>query len=252
MIVHSYLVVGIFIAVIVVLFGTILGFAIWAMLWLNRSKSPRAQEIRRLIGGRAKQRDDGSKGFHWTGEDWALRHAAARDYAAKNGFTYAEKDQTLLDRLRHRQGLIFGDGGDIEDVMRRDNVTVATYSRRTTDTWSIDTALFLETAMPAFYATTETLAHKAGLLGSDIDFVEDAHFSDMFHLNSTNERAARGLFGREVRAEFVRVGQCSVESDGTSLLFVEQQQTTVRGYEMFVDESLRLAGKLVSAAAQNR
>ena len=247
---HPYLVFGTFIAVMVVFFGTMIGLVIWGAVWLNRSKSPRAAEVRRLIGGRAKQREDGSKSFHWTGEDWALRHAAARDYAAKNAFTYAEKDQTLLERLRNRQGLIFGDGGDVEDVMRRDNVTIATYSRRTMDDWSIDTVLFFETSMLPFYATTETLAHKSGLLGADIDFVEDAAFSDMFHLNSTNETAARRLFGREVRAEFVRVGHCRVESDGSALMFVEQQQTTVRGYKMFVDESLRIAQKLVSADAE--
>lgn len=248
MTVHSYLIVYIFIAIIVVLFLTILGFAIWAVVWLNRSTSPRAQEIRRLLGGRAKQRQDGAKSFHWTGEDRALSHVAARDYAAKNGFTYAEKDQSLLERLRHREGLIFGDAGEVEDVMRRDNITIATYSRRTTDEWSADTLLFFEASMPPFYATPETLAHKAGLLGADIDFVEDPVFSDLFHLASKNEIAARRLFGREVRAEFVRIGHCRVESDGTALLFMEQQQTTVRGYEMFVEESLRLAAILSSRA----
>ena len=114
---HPYLVLGIFIAVMIVLFGTMIGLLIWAAIWLNRSKSPRAAEMRRLFGGRTKQREDGSKSFHWTGQDWALRHAAARDYATKHGFTYAEKDQTLLDRLRNRQGLIFGDQGQVEDVM---------------------------------------------------------------------------------------------------------------------------------------
>ena len=94
--------------------------------------------------------------------------------------------------------------------------------------------------LPPFLITAETAAQKMLFADRDIDFEGDEAFSSRFHVESSDEPAMRELLSSEVRAEFVAVGNCRIECIGSNLVFTEQQQTTVAGFEDFVEESVRL------------
>jgi len=63
-------------------------------------------------------------------------------------------------------------------------------------------------------------------------------------------RGRGGCYQRDVRAAFARIGNCRLDSIGTGLLFRGLQQTTVRGYEIFVNESMLPVGAIVRTAKQ--
>ena len=52
--------------------------------------------------------------------------------------------------------------------------------------------------------------------------------------------AVRAIVTPAVRKAFVEVGNCHLECMSATLMFRELEQTTVRGYELFVDDSLKL------------
>jgi hypothetical protein len=63
-------------------------------------------------------------------------------------------------------------------------------------------------------------------------------------------RGRGGCYQRDVRAAFARIGNCRLDSIGTGLLFRGLQQTTVRGYEIFVNESMLPVDAIVRTAKQ--
>jgi hypothetical protein len=131
----------------------------------------------------------------------------------------------------------------IEDVIRWENFALFTYTYKSSESHETNSLLYVDAStlgLPPFLITAETAAHKLLFADRDIDFEDDAEFSSRFHVESNDEPAVRELLSSEVRSEFVAVGNCRIECVGSKLVFTEQQQTTVAGFEDFVDESMRL------------
>ena len=239
------------VALVGVLFVCGIGAAIWFFAWANRSDSPRAARIRHLLGGNEKKRDDGAKAIHWFGEEKRLRREAAKAFAASRRVRHAPTDALLLSRVSSfPQSFPGGGPATVEDAITWTedgrSVVVATFIleaspiRETRNTY---TALLIDASdlrLPPFYLRGETIVDKGLFSGSDIDFADDAAFSDRYHLESSNEATVRTLFTPDVRKAFVEAGNCHLECVSSTLTFRELEQTTVRGYELFVDDSLKL------------
>jgi hypothetical protein len=226
--------------------------AVAGFLWIDRSSSERAGRIRRLLGGREKKRDAGEPRFLRTGEARTLRKNAARLFAAKRHLSHQSTDQTLLPLLRPFKSVPLQSTGAIEDLIewRKDgfHLALASYTSEDSEAVNTNTLLYVDLAdlkLPAFLIATETLAHRLLFSGRDINFPDDEPFSSHFHLQGGHEGAIRGLCSSAVRAEFLTVGACRLESAGSALVFIEAQQSTVAGFEIFVDESMRLMTALI-------
>ena len=238
----------VFVALVGVLFIAIIGTSIWFLIWVNGSDSPRAAGIRHLLGGSEKRREDGAKAIHWFGEEKVLRRAAAIAFAVSRRLRHAPTDPLLLPRVSSfRQTFPGGGPSTVEDVITWEaegrSVTVATFILESSDDRNTYTALLIDASdlrLPPFYIAGETILHKGLFSGRDIDFSDDAAFSDRYHLESSDEGAVRALFTPAVRRAFVEVGNCHLECVSSMLTFRELEQTTVRGYELFVDDSLKL------------
>lgn len=241
----------VFVALVGVLFVGGIGASIWFLVWANRSDSPRAARIRHLLGGSDEKREDGAKAIHWLGEEKVLRREAANAFAASRRLRHAPADPRLLSRVPSFPQTFPGGGpATVEDVITWEDhgrsVMVATFTleaspiREDRNTY---TALIIDASdlrLPPFYITGETFVHKGLFSGSDIDFADDAAFSDRYHLESSDDVALRALFTPALRTAFVEVGNCHLECVSSTLAFRELEQTTVRGYELFVDDSLKL------------
>jgi len=206
--------------------------------------------IASLLGGSEKKREDGAKAFHWFGEEKVLRREAAKAFAASRRLRHASTDPLLLSRLNSFTLSFPGGPTTVEDVITWEedgrSVVVATFILEVSairDTRNTYTALLIDASdlrLPPFHITGETIGHKGLFSGSDIDFAGDAAFSDRYHLESSNEVTVRALFTPDVRKAFVEAGNCQLECVSSTLMFRQLEQTTVRGYELFVDDSLRL------------
>ena len=241
----------VFVALLGVLFVGGLGASIWFLVWANRSDSPRAARIRHLLGGSEKKREDGAKAIHWLGEEKVLRREAAKAFAASRRWRHAPTDPLLLSRVSSfPQTFPGGAPATVEDVIMWEeegrSVMVAAFILETgpvREDRNTYTALLIDASdlrLPRFYITGETIVHKGLFRGSDIDFADDAAFSDRYHLESSDEVAVRALFTPAVRTAFVEAGNCHLECVSSTLTFRELEQTTLRGYELFVDDSLKL------------
>lgn len=241
-----------FVALVGVLFVGGIAASIWVFVWANRSASPRAARIRHLLGGSEKPREDGAKAIHWLGEEKVLRREAAKAFAASRRLRHAPTDAVLLSRVDAFPQTFPGGGpATVEDVIMWEeagrSVMLATFIlepspiREDRNTY---TALLIDASdrhLPPFYITGETIVHKGLFGGSDIDFPDDAAFSDRYHLESSgDEVAVRALFTPAVRTAFVGMGTCHLECVSSTLTFRELEQTTQRGYELFVDDSMKL------------
>jgi hypothetical protein len=249
----------VFVALVGVLFVGGMGAAIWFFVWANRSDSPRAARIRHLLGGSEKKREDGAKAIHWLGEEKMLRREAATAFAASRRLRHAPADTLLPSRVSSFPQTFPGGGrAAVEDVItweeERRSVTVATFvieaspiseHRNTYTTLLIDAS---DLRLPPFFITGETIVHKGLFGGNDIDFPDDPAFSDRYHLESSDAAAVRALFTPALRRAFVEAGNCHLECVSSTLMFRELEQTTVRGYELFVDDSLKLYHALTRIA----
>lgn len=65
----------------------------------------------------------------------------------------------------------------------------------------------------------------------------------------SDDVAVRALFTPALRSAFVEVGACHLECVSSTLMFRELEQTTVRDYELFVDDSLKLYRACLSSAS---
>jgi hypothetical protein len=239
-----------FVALMGLLFIGFIIASVGFFAWAQRSDSPRAGRLRRLFGAAEKRREDGAKSFHWFGEEKRLRFEAAKAFAASRGLQYEPTNPLVLSRLQSFPVSFIGGPTTVEDVITWQeegrSVVLATYIHEvsaTRDTRSTYTALLIDTTdlrLPPFYVTGESIGHKAVFGARDIDFVDDAEFSDRYHLESSDEAGVRRFFTTAVRKAFVDVGTCHLECVASTLLFRELEQTTVRGYELFVDDSLKL------------
>ena len=230
-------------AAFVLFFGGTIVAVIAAAVWLNRSTSPRAARLRRLLGGRERPPATGEKGFYWPGEDRALCRAAAKAFAASRGLPYVASDAGLVPPLQRFRDTAKRPTDTVEDVVRWEGFALLSYTTEDTECSTTRTLLYADASdlqLPAFFITVETIAHKTLFASLDIDFDEDPEFSSRFHLEGPDHAGIRALFGSDVRAAFVAVGECRLECIGSHLLFSESQKTTVAAFELFVDESMRL------------
>ena len=104
--------------------------------------------------------------------------------------------------------------------------------------------------LPPFVIADKTLILKLVFSGRAIAFDDDPGFSELFHLESSDEKSVRELFTHEVRAAFIAAGNCQLESTAAGLLFQEPLHTTVAGFEQFTARSLGLTRSLVDRWAQ--
>jgi hypothetical protein len=240
-----------FVVLMGVLFLSGIGALIWFVVWASRSDSPRAARIRHLLGGSEKKRDDGAKAIHWLGEEKVLRREVAPAFAASRRLRHAPTDALLLPRVGSFPQTFPGGGpATVEDVITWEedgrSVVLATFILEVSplrDERNTYTVLLIDVGdlrLQPFYLRTETILQKAVFSGSDIDFADDPAFSDRYHLESGDEVAMRTLFTPDVRKAFVEAGNSHLECASSTLAFRELEQTTVRGYELFVDDSLKL------------
>jgi len=216
---------------------------IGGLLWIDRSKSPRAGRLRHLLGGQEKQRPTGEKRWFWPGEDRALCREASKAFAARRGLRYEESDARFVPLLQPFREMRNRSGERVEDVVRWESFALFSCTTEDSESSTTRTLLYVdgsELRLPPFLITGETIVHRTLFAGHDIDFADDPEFSSRYHLESSEEAAVRRLFTSGVRAAFVAVGECRLECVASKLLFSETQKTTVAAFEIFVDESTRL------------
>ena len=239
----EWLFISVIFAAFALIFGGTIVAVIGAAAWLNRSTSPRAARLRHLLGGRERLPATGEKGFYRPGEDRALCRAAAKAFAASRGLPYVASDAGLLTPLRRFRDISSRSADTVEDVVRWEGFALLSYTTEDTERSTTKTLLYGDASalqLPAFFITGETIVHKTLFANCDVDFDEDPGFSSRFYLEGPDQAAIRALFGSDVRAAFVAVGECRLECIGSHLLFSESQKTTVAAFELFVEESTRL------------
>jgi len=216
------------------MFAVMIAAAIAAIRWLNRSQS--------------KSNKPAAKRFFWTGEDVAYRKRAARDFATKRKLTFEEDGSSLLPLLQTFPKLFFvSQDAEVGEVIRWERngrtFSLASYTHSDFEHATTETVLYVDVSdlrLPPFFIEDKKLVHTFLYSGAGLTFSDDAGFSSQFHLESGDEAAARKVFNREVRRQFVAVGACRIECVESRLLFSDGQFTTVAAYEIFADESMKL------------
>jgi hypothetical protein len=218
-----------------------------AILWIDRSDSPRAGRLRRLLGGREKKRDAGEKRFFWLGEDRTLRTAAAREFARSHGWEYAAADSRLLPLLAAFRTLPLQSTARIEDTIRWQDgdrrFVLAAYVYADIESTYVRTLLLVSGGalrLPPFLITNKTAVHSLLHAGQNVTFDDDAEFSSRFHVESGDAAAIRDLLSAEVRQAYVAASDCRVECVDSIVVFSDEQMTTTAGYTNFLDGSMHL------------
>jgi hypothetical protein len=242
-----------FFAVAVLLILATGGTLFAVILWIDRSDSPRAGRLRRLLGGREKKSDAGEKRFFWLGEDRTLRTAAAREFARSHGWEYAATDSHLLPLLAPFQTLPLQSTARIEDTIRWQDgdrrFVLAAYIYADSESTYVRTLLIVSDSslrLPPFLITNKTAAHSLLYAGQNLTIDDDAEFSSRFHVESSDHAAIRNLLSAEVRQAYVAASDCRVECIDSKVIFSDEQMTTTAGYANFLDSSMRLLNAMTA------
>ena len=243
---HAWLLPCLFAAGIAGLFAVIIAAAVAGIWWLNRSQSPAAIRLRRRFATESNK--PAAKRFFWTGEDVAYRKQAARDFAGKRRLSFEENGASLVPLLQTFPKLgLLSPRAEVGDVIRWERngrtFSLASYTHIGLEDPTTETVLYVDVSdlrLPPFFITDKKVVHTFRYSMPALEFSDDAEFSSRFHLESRDEAAARKVFDREARRQFVAVGACRIECTESKLLFSDWQYTTVAAYEIFVDESMRL------------
>jgi len=226
--------------------------SLWGFFRVARSNSPSGARWRRLLGGNERSRNNNAKQLYWFGEERTISGAAAAEFASKRGYHFDASDPTLLNTLKNFSKVPTLLSQKIEHVVRWHEgelpVSLFMYTDGSGDTMTSETMMHVDAAgirLPPFVIADKTLFLKLVFSGRNIAFDDDPQFSELFYLESGDEKSARDLFTREVRAAFLAAGNCQLESTAAGLLFREPLQTTTAGFEQFTGVSLRLLETLV-------
>jgi hypothetical protein len=132
-----------------------------------------------------------------------------------DGFALAQ-----IGRARAATSATTADSGDLRIVIFDYQYTVGSGKNSSTRSYAVVMAISPQLQLPQFSLVPETFAHRvADFFGfKDIDFEEDAPFSDQFLLKGEQEGAIRSFFTSARRTRLVALGPVQIEATGNCVI----------------------------------
>jgi hypothetical protein len=132
-----------------------------------------------------------------------------------DGFALAQ-----IGRGRAATSATTADSGDLRLIIFDYQYTVGSGKNSSTRSYAVVMATSPQLQLPHFTLVPETFMHRvADFFGfKDIDFEEDAPFSDLFQLQGEQEGAIRSFFNSARRAKLVALGPVQVEARGHGMI----------------------------------
>jgi len=132
-----------------------------------------------------------------------------------DGFALAQ-----IGRGRAATSATIADSGDLRLIIFDYQYTVGSGKNSSTRSYAVVMAMSPLLQLPHFTLVPETFMHRvADFFGfKDIDFEEDAPFSDLFQLKGEQEGAIRSFFNSARRAKLVALGPVQLEARGQGVI----------------------------------
>jgi hypothetical protein len=132
-----------------------------------------------------------------------------------DGFALAQ-----IGRGRTATSATTADSGELRLIVFDYQYTVGSGKNSSTRSYAVVLAIGSQFQLPRFSLEPETFIHRvADFFGfKDIDFEEDANFSDRFLLKGDQEEAIRSFFTPARRAKLVALGPLQIEAAGQCMI----------------------------------